>query len=136
MQNTDSLWLLCTIIMTVACCVLAVPKPCGVRNGMCEHLCLLTRNTEDTGLGYRCGCQVGHHLRPDKMECEQVKEFLMYSQQKFIKGQVSGVYGPVGVLLENHGGPCKIKLIHRHFMGPKKLQKIILQKLYNVDVFK
>ena len=57
---------------------------------MCEHLCLLTRNTEDTGLGYRCGCEVGFKLRDDKMECAPVKEFLMYSQQKFIKGQVGG----------------------------------------------
>ena len=59
---------------------------------MCEHLCLLTQNTEKNGLGYRCGCEVGYYLRDDRMECSPVKEFLMYSQQKFIKGQV----GPRG----------------------------------------
>ncbi|XP_037092504.1 low-density lipoprotein receptor-related protein 2-like [Pollicipes pollicipes] len=65
-----------------------LPTPCGESNGMCEHLCLLTRNTEGTGLGHRCACQVGYYLRADKMGCAPVQEFLMYSQQRFIKGQV------------------------------------------------
>ena len=75
---------------TVCLCDVTVPSPCG-ETSMCMQFCLLTRNTENTGLGYRCGCQVGYTLRDDKMECSPVKEFLMYSQQKFIKGQVGHI---------------------------------------------
>lgn len=63
-----------------------VPNPCGSENGGCQHMCIITHAT--SGLGYRCACDIGYKLNPDEKKCSLVTEFLMYSQQKFIKGQV------------------------------------------------
>ncbi|XP_076061029.1 low-density lipoprotein receptor-related protein megalin isoform X2 [Oratosquilla oratoria] len=63
-----------------------VPNPCGDDNGGCEHLCIVTHTS--SGLGYRCACKIGYQLNRNKKRCTLVNEFLMYSQQKFIKGQV------------------------------------------------
>ena len=60
----------------------------------CEHLCIVTSTTTDgdigtkPSLGYKCACDLGFKLKPDRKGCIRVKEFLMYSQQKFIKGKV------------------------------------------------
>lgn len=63
-----------------------VASPCGNNNGNCQHLCIIT-NTP-TGLGYRCACNIGFRLASDERNCNIVTEFLMYSQQRFIKGKV------------------------------------------------
>nr|XP_045622888.1 low-density lipoprotein receptor-related protein 2-like isoform X5 [Procambarus clarkii] len=68
-----------------------VPNPCssdngGNANGGCDHMCIVTHAS--TGLGYRCACDIGYRLNNDQQKCSMVTEFLMYSQQKFIKGQV------------------------------------------------
>ncbi|XP_064102114.1 low-density lipoprotein receptor-related protein 2-like [Macrobrachium nipponense] len=63
-----------------------VLNPCGVSNGECDHMCIVTYGS--TRLGYRCACDIGYKLNPDQKKCSMVTEFLMYSQQKFIKGQV------------------------------------------------
>ena len=69
-----------------------VQNPCD-RN-RCEHLCIVTADSDDvyaTGdgqLGYRCACKMGYKLKPNGKDCEQMTEFLMYSQQKFIKGKI------------------------------------------------
>ncbi len=62
-------------------------SPC---ESQCEHLCVVTASSDTLGgeVGYRCACQIGYMLRPDRRGCELVLEFLMYSQQKFIKGKV------------------------------------------------
>lgn len=39
-------------------------------------------------LGYKCACDLGYKLKPNQKGCARVEEFLMYSQQKFIKGKV------------------------------------------------
>ncbi|RXG68268.1 Low-density lipoprotein receptor-related protein 2 [Armadillidium vulgare] len=64
-----------------------VHNPCGVNNGGCDHMCILT-HTPDDEIGYRCACDIGYQLNKDQKQCTMVKEFLLYSQQKFIKGQV------------------------------------------------
>ena len=63
-------------------------NPCAKNNGQCEHLCILTSRTEQGGLGYKCACKIGYKLHKDQKQCFRIKEFLMYSQQKFIKGKV------------------------------------------------
>lgn len=63
-----------------------VSKPCGYNNGGCHHMCIIT-NTP-SGLGYRCACNIGWGLASDEIHCNLVSEFLMYSQQRFIKGRV------------------------------------------------
>lgn len=67
-----------------------VPNPCTPGNGGCEHMCVLTRNGDKTSfaLGYRCACDIGYQLRADLRTCEKVENFLMYSQQKFVRGIV------------------------------------------------
>ncbi|XP_066250185.1 low-density lipoprotein receptor-related protein 2 [Euwallacea similis] len=70
-----------------------VTNPCGANNGGCQHLCIVTQ-TEVAGsryppiLGYRCACNIGYRLLLDEQKCEEVMDFLMYSQQRFIKGKV------------------------------------------------
>ncbi|MCL4126473.1 UNVERIFIED_CONTAM: hypothetical protein GTU68_065881, partial [Idotea baltica] len=64
-----------------------VVNPCGVNKGGCDHMCILT-HTPDDEIGYRCACDIGYQLNSDQKQCTMVKEFLLYSQQKFIKGQV------------------------------------------------
>lgn len=69
---------------------LAQPKgmsPCGSNNGGCQHMCVVTR-TGNGNLGYRCACSVGWRLATDERNCDLVTEFLMYSQQRFIRGRV------------------------------------------------
>lgn len=69
---------------------LAQPKvsnPCGATNGGCNHMCIVTA-VKGAGLGYRCACHTGYQLQSDLKSCRLVKEFLMYSQQRFIKGKV------------------------------------------------
>ncbi|GAB6028318.1 hypothetical protein CHUAL_002491 [Chamberlinius hualienensis] len=63
-----------------------VPNPCGITNGHCEHMCLLTRSPDGKGLGYRCVCNIGYQLDSDNRACNLIEEFIIYSQQKYIRG--------------------------------------------------
>lgn len=65
----------------------SVNNPCGVNNGGCSQMCIVTA-LQNGGLGYRCACNIGYSLETDLRNCDIVKEFLMYSQQRFIKGKV------------------------------------------------
>ncbi|XP_075155675.1 low-density lipoprotein receptor-related protein megalin [Haematobia irritans] len=75
----------------VAVHALSQPKatnPCGANNGGCNHMCIVTAVKGANHLGYRCACHTGYQLQSDLKNCKIVKEFLMYSQQRFIKGKV------------------------------------------------
>lgn len=68
-----------------------ITNPCKINNGGCSHLCILTRSgPEDElinfNLGYRCACSIGYELTENRRTCTQVKSFLLYSQQKFVRG--------------------------------------------------
>lgn len=63
-----------------------VTNPCGTNNGGCQHMCIVTNAQEM--LGYRCACNIGWKLTQDERNCDLVQDFLMYSQQRFIKGKV------------------------------------------------
>lgn len=66
-----------------------VKNPCGNNNGGCQHMCIVTAaGGRESGLGYRCACNIGWRLSSDLRNCNLVQEFLMYSQQRFIKGRV------------------------------------------------
>ncbi|XP_017778488.1 PREDICTED: low-density lipoprotein receptor-related protein 2 isoform X2 [Nicrophorus vespilloides] len=65
---------------------LKTSNPCGNTNGGCQHMCIITKTS--SGLGYRCACNIGWRLASDERNCNLVTEFLMYSQQRFIKGKV------------------------------------------------
>ena len=64
----------------------AMYNPCGTNNGGCQHMCIVTKVSG--GLGYRCACNIGFRLTLDERHCSLVNDFLMYSQQRFIKGKV------------------------------------------------
>ncbi|XP_043497943.1 low-density lipoprotein receptor-related protein 2 isoform X2 [Polistes fuscatus] len=67
----------------------AVSNPCGNNNGGCQHMCIVTAvSSQENSLGYRCACDIGWRLSSDLRNCNLVQEFLMYSQQRFIKGRV------------------------------------------------
>ncbi|CAG0878905.1 unnamed protein product [Cyprideis torosa] len=66
----------------------STPNPCGANNGNCEHMCIISRGTEESRLGYRCACSIGYQLSADLRTCQKITEFLLYSKQKFIKGIV------------------------------------------------
>lgn len=68
-----------------------IVNPCAVNNGGCQHLCVLTRTGPEDELvkftlGYRCACAIGYELTENRRTCTQVKNFLLYSQQKFVRG--------------------------------------------------
>lgn len=66
-----------------------VPSPCGTNNGGCQHMCIVTAvKGAPSGLGFRCACHTGYQLAMDLRNCHLVEQFLMYSQQRFIKGKV------------------------------------------------
>ncbi|CAH2090686.1 unnamed protein product [Euphydryas editha] len=65
----------------------SVNNPCGNNNGGCSQMCIVTA-LPNGGLGYQCACNIGYRLETDLKNCDIVKEFLMYSQQRFIKGKV------------------------------------------------
>ncbi|KAK2724586.1 hypothetical protein QYM36_001171, partial [Artemia franciscana] len=65
-----------------------VPNPCAPNNGGCQHMCIVTQSASAGELGFRCACNTGYRLQDDQKWCAPVDEFLMYSQQKFIKGRV------------------------------------------------
>lgn len=65
----------------------SVNNPCGNNNGGCSQMCIVTA-LQNGGLGYRCACNIGYRLETDLRNCDLVTEFLMYSQQRFIKGKV------------------------------------------------
>lgn len=66
-----------------------VSNPCGNNNGGCQHMCIVTAaSDQENRLGYRCACDIGWRLSSDQRNCNLVQEFLMYSQQRFIKGRV------------------------------------------------
>ncbi|KAI4806135.1 hypothetical protein KUCAC02_010715 [Chaenocephalus aceratus] len=54
---------------------------CQINNGGCSQLCFPTsENTRS------CSCTVGYNLRSDRMSCEGVDSFLMYSIHEGIRG--------------------------------------------------
>uniref|UniRef100_A0A8K9V081 EGF-like domain-containing protein n=1 Tax=Oncorhynchus mykiss TaxID=8022 RepID=A0A8K9V081_ONCMY len=56
-------------------------NPCQVNNGGCSQLCFPTsENTRS------CSCTVGYNLRTDRMSCEGIESFLMYSIHEGIRG--------------------------------------------------
>ncbi|KAF5276464.1 hypothetical protein FQA39_LY06533 [Lamprigera yunnana] len=63
-----------------------VTNPCGNNNGGCQHMCIITHI--NAGLGFRCTCHIGWKLSYNLQNCDLVSEFLMFSQQRFIKGRV------------------------------------------------
>lgn len=66
-----------------------VSNPCGNNNGGCQQLCIVTAvKGAPSGLGFRCACHTGYQLATDLRNCHPVQQFLMYSQQRFIKGKV------------------------------------------------
>ncbi|KAG7252191.1 hypothetical protein CRUP_006530, partial [Coryphaenoides rupestris] len=54
---------------------------CQVNNGGCSQLCFPTSENSRS-----CSCTVGYNLRTDRMSCEGVDSFLMYSIHKGIRG--------------------------------------------------
>lgn len=65
-----------------------VDNPCGTNNGGCQHMCVITRNGDDESfsLGFRCACNIGYQLAMNQKSCVRVDDFLLYSQQKFVRG--------------------------------------------------
>ncbi|KAL6038899.1 hypothetical protein STEG23_007727, partial [Scotinomys teguina] len=54
---------------------------CRLNNGGCSQLCLPTSETTRT-----CMCTVGYYLRKNRMSCQGIESFLMYSVHEGIRG--------------------------------------------------
>ncbi|XP_015367402.1 PREDICTED: low-density lipoprotein receptor-related protein 2-like [Diuraphis noxia] len=65
-----------------------VSSPCSNNNGGCQHMCNESISGSDGLLAYSCSCNIGYHLAEDMHNCVLVEEFLLYSDDKFIKGKV------------------------------------------------
>lgn len=46
-----------------------VPNPCGTNRGGCEQICVLSHQSDNGGLGYRCKCRMGSDLHADGKRC-------------------------------------------------------------------
>lgn len=46
-----------------------VPNPCATNRGGCEHICVLSHQSDNGGLGYRCKCRMGYDLHADGKRC-------------------------------------------------------------------
>lgn len=69
-----------------------VSNPCGLNNGGCQHMCIVTRGSGGFGLlGYRCVCHTGFELLSNRKDCTRVSTFLLYSQQKFVRGSLMNI---------------------------------------------
>lgn len=72
----------------------SVINPCFKNNGNCQYLCVLTAplssatapSAASSSPAYRCACPVGKQLDKNLRSCIQVDEYLLYSQQNFIRG--------------------------------------------------
>ncbi|XP_076159537.1 low-density lipoprotein receptor-related protein 1B-like [Alosa pseudoharengus] len=56
-------------------------NPCQVKNGGCSQLCFPTSETSRT-----CACTMGYNLKNDRVSCEGVGSFLLYSVHEGIRG--------------------------------------------------
>uniref|UniRef100_A0AAY4C4Y4 EGF-like domain-containing protein n=1 Tax=Denticeps clupeoides TaxID=299321 RepID=A0AAY4C4Y4_9TELE len=56
-------------------------NPCQVNNGGCSQLCFPTSESTRS-----CSCTVGYSLKSDRMSCEGVGSFLLYSVHEGIRG--------------------------------------------------
>lgn len=56
-------------------------NPCVQNNSACQHLCVYT-----APYSYRCACPVGKQLQKNLKTCQQVDQYLLYSQQNYIRG--------------------------------------------------
>ncbi|XP_041434027.1 low-density lipoprotein receptor-related protein 1B-like [Xenopus laevis] len=54
---------------------------CQINNGGCSQLCLPTSETTRT-----CMCTVGYNLKKNRMSCQGIESFLMYSVHEGIRG--------------------------------------------------
>jgi len=64
-----------------------VQNPCFKNNGDCQYLCVLVAPTQSTtGYTYRCACPIGKQLDKNLRSCIPVEEYLIYSQQNYIRG--------------------------------------------------
>lgn len=72
-------------------------NPCFQNNGGCQYLCVLTPPqptstttttpfNNSTSQIYRCACPVGKQLDKNLRNCVPVTEYLLYSQQNYIRG--------------------------------------------------
>uniref|UniRef100_A0A8C1IX14 Low density lipoprotein receptor-related protein 1Bb n=1 Tax=Cyprinus carpio TaxID=7962 RepID=A0A8C1IX14_CYPCA len=57
------------------------PNACQLNNGGCSQLCLPTSENTRT-----CACTIGYNLRSDRLSCEGLSSFLMYSFHEGIRG--------------------------------------------------
>ncbi|TRY82421.1 hypothetical protein DNTS_016378 [Danionella cerebrum] len=54
---------------------------CVLNNGGCSQICIPTSENTRT-----CACTTGYNLRPDRLTCEGLQSFLIYSSNEGIKG--------------------------------------------------
>ncbi|XP_038047205.1 low-density lipoprotein receptor-related protein 2-like isoform X2 [Patiria miniata] len=64
----------------------SAPNPCGTDNGGCQHLCVITRRSDNQGIGYQCKCDIGYKLNDDLATCSKVTSFLLVGDSETIRG--------------------------------------------------
>ncbi|KAG8559732.1 hypothetical protein GDO81_017431 [Engystomops pustulosus] len=82
-----------------------VRNPCGISNGGCEQICVLSHRTDNDGLGYRCRCRLGFDLHQDGRRCVGVQKFLLFSSQLAVRGIPFNLSTQEDVILPITGAP-------------------------------
>ncbi|XP_063285770.1 low-density lipoprotein receptor-related protein 2 [Pelobates fuscus] len=88
----------------------AVTNPCGINNGGCQQICVLSHRTDNDGLGYRCRCKLGFDLHDDGRRCVVVQKFLLFSSRLAIRGIPFNISTQEDVIIPITGVPS-------HFVG-------------------
>ncbi|XP_048876028.1 low-density lipoprotein receptor-related protein 1B-like isoform X1 [Brienomyrus brachyistius] len=112
-------------------------SPCQVNNGGCSQLCLPTSEVTRS-----CSCTVGYSLRSDRVSCEGIGSFLMYSIQEGIRGisldpsdntdvlmPITGTLFPVGV--DFHAGN---DTIYWTDMGLNRISRVKRDQTWREDI--
>uniref|UniRef100_A0A2C9KAN0 EGF-like domain-containing protein n=1 Tax=Biomphalaria glabrata TaxID=6526 RepID=A0A2C9KAN0_BIOGL len=52
----------------------------------CQHICALSHNTDNNGLGYRCLCKAGYELDHTMNNCTRAEKFILFATPRAIRG--------------------------------------------------
>ncbi|XP_041374759.1 low-density lipoprotein receptor-related protein 2-like [Gigantopelta aegis] len=59
-------------------------NPC--EKSLCQHICVVTHTTDNSGLGYRCVCGAGFTLEKDQVNCTKINHFILFASMQSVRG--------------------------------------------------
>ncbi|XP_050419520.1 low-density lipoprotein receptor-related protein 2 [Patella vulgata] len=63
-----------------------VPERYPCDNNPCQHMCVISHTTDNSGLGYRCMCSAGYQLLPDQKNCTKIDKFILFASMHAVRG--------------------------------------------------